>query len=107
MCRKPVIGARIGSTACVIDDGTNGVLVLPHDSRDISCAVIGLLADPDSRSRMGQRGYEKTIKQFTWDKICDGMEELLLELIREKSVPDRWRWNSFPEKAIPRKSPNL
>ena len=31
MCGKPVIGADIASTRCIIDDGINGWLVKPFD----------------------------------------------------------------------------
>jgi glycosyltransferase involved in cell wall biosynthesis len=108
MCRKPVIGARIGSTACVIDDGDDGILVEPQDSRDIGRAIIELLADPDRRSRMGQRGYAKTVKQFTWERVCDGMERLFLDLAGEKSVP-HWPWQRSASRhvPVPRGTPNL
>jgi glycosyltransferase involved in cell wall biosynthesis len=109
MCRKPVIGAKIGSTACVIEDGNDGVLVEPQDSCGIGRAIIELLADPDRRSRMGQRGYAKAMKQFTWDKICDGIEGLFLELIGEKSVPCPWPWqrSSSCQAIVPRNRPTL
>ena len=108
-CRKPVIGARIGSTACVIDEGKDGILVEPQDSRDIGRAIIELLADSDLRFRMGQRGYAKTVKQFTWDAVCDGMERLFLELMEEKSIPYPWPWqrNSSRHEIVRRKMPIL
>jgi len=80
LCNKPVIGARIGSTQCVIDEGIDGLLADPNDPEDIGRAVIELLADKKKRERMGESGYAKTIAHFTWDKVTDRIEKLYLEL---------------------------
>ena len=80
MCGKPVIGARIGSTCCVIDEGEDGLLVNPDDVSEISRTVVELLADPQRRERMGARGRDKTLKQFTWGTLCDGIEDFFLKV---------------------------
>lgn len=82
LCRKPVVGARIGPTRCVVDDGVDGVLVDPNDPSDIAKAVIGLLSDASQRRSMGEKGYAKTVSCFTWEKVTDKMEALYLDLIR-------------------------
>jgi glycosyltransferase involved in cell wall biosynthesis len=79
MCGKPVIGARIGSTCCVIDEGEDGLLVDPDDVSDISRAIVELLADPERRANMGAHGRAKTLKHFTWSALCDGIEEFFLK----------------------------
>jgi len=109
MCRKPVIGARIGSTACVIDEGNDGLLVAPQDHRGIGRAIIELLADPERRSQMGERGYAKTVNQFTWDQMCDRMERLFFELIREQpsSCPWPWQWKTSRSPTHPEKTLSL
>jgi glycosyltransferase involved in cell wall biosynthesis len=81
MCRKPVIGSRIGSTQCVVEDGVDGVLVDPNDPREIASAIFELLADREKAQRMGQEGYEKTLSAFTWDKVTDRVEQIYLNLI--------------------------
>ncbi len=85
MCQKPVVGSRIGSTSCVIDDGGDGLLVDPNDPGDIAQAIIQLLADPDRRVQMGERGYAKAIERFTWEKVTDRVEQCFLDLIARKS----------------------
>jgi glycosyltransferase involved in cell wall biosynthesis len=84
LCRKPVIGSRIGSTACVVEDGVDGVLVDPNDPRDIAAAMLGLLADRETSQRMGQAGYEKTLARFTWDKVTDKLEEIFQNVIASR-----------------------
>jgi glycogen synthase len=92
ICRKPVIGAKIASTACVIDEEMDGLLVEPKDSRDMARAIIELLADPDRRSRMGAQGYAKTIENFTWERICDGIEKVLVDLMADTPRFHLWPW---------------
>jgi glycosyltransferase involved in cell wall biosynthesis len=86
MCRKPVIGARIGPTQCVIDEGTDGLLVDPTDPQDTAQSIIDLLSDSEKRERMGRSGHAKTVAQFTWDKVTDKVEKLYLELLAAKGA---------------------
>lgn len=80
LCQKPVIGARIGSTECVINDGVDGLLVDPKSPEDLAEKVIALLSDRDKRENMGRRGYSKTIAQYTWNKVVDRVEALYRDL---------------------------
>ncbi len=84
MCGKPVIGARIGPTQCVINEGVDGLLVDPTDPDDIARAIIELLSDSHMRERMGRSGHAKTIAQFTWDRVTDNIEKLYLDLLASK-----------------------
>lgn len=72
---KPVIGARIGSTPRVIEDGKDGLLVNPDDPEEIGEAVVSLLADPELRETMGRRGREKTLRRHTWERVIDRVEQ--------------------------------
>jgi glycosyltransferase involved in cell wall biosynthesis len=87
LCRKPVIGARIGSTQCVINEGVDGLLVDPTDPHDIARAIIELLSDSNMRERMGRNGHAKTIAQYTWDKVTDKVEKLYLSWPPESGAP--------------------
>jgi glycosyltransferase involved in cell wall biosynthesis len=75
-CQKPVIGSRIGSTECVIDDGVDGALVTPEDPHDLARSIVRLLSDRDTRERMGRAGHAKTVARFTWDKVADKVEQI-------------------------------
>jgi glycosyltransferase involved in cell wall biosynthesis len=80
MCRKPVVGGRIPSTQCVIDEGIDGLTADPYDAEDIAAKIIELLSDRDKRETMGRNGYNKTVSRFTWEKVTDKMESLYREL---------------------------
>jgi len=80
LCRKPVIGARIGSTQCVIADGIDGMLVEPNNPEDLAEKIITMLSDRDKREQMGMKGYFKTVARYTWDKVVDRLETLYRDL---------------------------
>ena len=76
MCQKPVVGSRIGSTQCVIEDGIDGLLVNVGDARGLANAILALLRNGDLRDRMGKHGYQKTLSQYTWDAVTDKVERI-------------------------------
>jgi glycosyltransferase involved in cell wall biosynthesis len=89
MCRKPVIGAGIPSTACVIEGGLDGLLVPPESPDDLARALLALLSDDQARARIGQAGYDKTIKSFTWNHIVDRFEEVYRGAMRHAADESR------------------
>jgi glycosyltransferase involved in cell wall biosynthesis len=86
MLRKPVIGARIGPTRCVIDEGLDGLLVDPVDPGETTQAIVGLLSDQHTRERMGRAGYGKVIARFTWEKVINRMEKIYLGVLAAKTA---------------------
>jgi glycosyltransferase involved in cell wall biosynthesis len=92
MCKKPVIGSRIGATECVIEDGVDGLLVEHRDHIDLGEKLIDLLSDQERRYRLGAQGYKKTVDSFTWPKVVKKVERLFLELKPEKPA-----FNSGPD----------
>lgn len=80
MCRKPVIGANVGSTPSVIRHGVDGILVDPRDPDTLGQVILKLLADPSERERLGRAGFAKTVSEFTWDGVVDRIEALYKEL---------------------------
>ena len=82
MCRRPVVGARTGAVAAVIDDGRDGRLVDPADPRELAAVLSGLLADPDQRAAMGEAGRAKVLARYTWDQQVERVEAIYQDLIR-------------------------
>jgi len=80
LCKKPVIGARIGSTQCVIDENIDGLLVEPMDPKDLAGKIIELLSDRPKREMMGMKGYSKTLARYTWRNVIHRVEALYRDL---------------------------
>lgn len=86
LCQKPVIGARIGATQCVINDGVDGLLVDPKSPEDLAEKIITMLSDREKREKMGMAGYSKTLTHYTWDKVVDRVETLYRDLHAVKGL---------------------
>jgi len=86
MCGKPVIGSRIASTACVIEDGVDGLLVTPGHPEELAASIRCLLANDERRRGMGQRGRAKTFADFTWDRVTDRVEGVYNRTLIDRSA---------------------
>ena len=73
-CQKPVIGADIASTRCIVDSGVDGLTVKPFDANDLAAKLLELLSDPAKRTSFGKRGREKVLARYTWDRVTDQWE---------------------------------
>jgi len=65
-CGVPVVAARIGQIAEVVDDGGTGLLHEPGDVGAIVSACCELLDDPERAARMGAAAAEAGAA-YTWD----------------------------------------
>jgi len=77
----PVLASRIDGLPEVVRDGETGFLVEPGDVTELHDRLAQLLADPALGARMGRRGREVVLEQFTWDacarRCLAAYEELL------------------------------
>ncbi|MDD1700441.1 MAG: glycosyltransferase [Methanoregula sp.] len=68
--KKPVIGNRnCGAVAAIIDHNWDGLLC--SDKKEVRSAIIQLLEDKKNSVIFGERGYQKVIERYTWDKISN------------------------------------
>ena len=74
---KPVIGGRSGGVAEAVIDGVTGILVDPWDVNAIASACIRLLKEPDLAERLGRQGRDRVKTEFSWDKICGELSDML------------------------------
>jgi glycosyltransferase involved in cell wall biosynthesis len=75
MFGKPVIGADIPAVREVIDDNLNGYLVSPT-AEEIADRICYLLENPAIAERLGATGREKTLRQYSWEKLAQKTEEI-------------------------------
>jgi glycosyltransferase involved in cell wall biosynthesis len=82
MCGKPVIGADIASTRCIIEPGVDGFTSRPFDSVDLAEKILELLVDPAKRAAFGERGRAKVLSRYTWEHVTDVWETTLQRAAR-------------------------
>jgi glycosyltransferase involved in cell wall biosynthesis len=81
----PVVASRIGQLADVIEDGVNGILCPPGDSRALAEALLRLHSDPSMRARLGERARQTIMQGHTWHDV--GMRIIELAHISSPYAP--------------------
>ncbi|HXU40625.1 MAG TPA: N-acetyl-alpha-D-glucosaminyl L-malate synthase BshA [Blastocatellia bacterium] len=81
----PVIATRVGGIPEVVEDGGCGFLFEVGDINRMAQAALKVLEDDAERKRLGARGREIAISNFTTDKIIPQYEQLYERLIRERA----------------------
>lgn len=64
----PVIGSRIGGIPYVVGDA--GLLVEPGDGRALAAALLKVLDDEALARKLGARGRERVLREFTWARTA-------------------------------------
>jgi glycosyltransferase involved in cell wall biosynthesis len=70
-CERPVVAARVGAVAELVEDGVTGLLVEPEDPASVAGAVGRLLDDPGLRAGMGAAGRRRALERFGLDRLAD------------------------------------
>jgi rhamnosyl/mannosyltransferase len=84
---KPVIIADIPGVREVIEDGREGLLADPVNPRDLAAKIRRLLADPEGRLAMGQRGREKVLASFDIERVTNQIETLYRTILDRRRAP--------------------
>lgn len=70
-CEKPVVISRVGGLPEAIEHNINGILVAPKNADQLADAIIMILQDKKLAQRMGRKGRETVINQFTWQHTAE------------------------------------
>lgn len=82
----PVIGANIGATPEVINDGNDGLLVEFDNPSDIAEKILTLLQNQKLNNRMAENGRKKVKSELTWQKIAIKTSKIYQNLINTSSL---------------------
>jgi glycosyltransferase involved in cell wall biosynthesis len=67
----PVISTRVGGIPEYVIEGQNGLLTDPGDHDQLTSAIIALLRDTDSATKLGEAGRKQVEEKFSWPLITD------------------------------------
>ena len=80
-CRKPVISTTGGALPEVAGDAA--VMVPPADVNALKKAIIDLLENPTLREDLAEKGFQRIISRFTWEKTAMRTVDAYREVIRD------------------------
>jgi glycogen(starch) synthase len=80
----PIVASRTGGIPDIIDDGVNGLLVVPGDPEALASAIDRLLADPDLARRLGEAARELA-RDYDWGVLAERVLAIYRSLIAGRS----------------------
>ncbi|MFH1716999.1 MAG: glycosyltransferase family 4 protein [Planctomycetota bacterium] len=79
----PVVAANVGGIPGMVEDGKTGLLIDPHDTRNICEAVSKILADEALDRSMGSRAREVAQKRFKASVVCERTLQVYREVLKQ------------------------
>jgi D-inositol-3-phosphate glycosyltransferase len=83
-CGLPVVAARVGGLAHVVDDGRTGVLVEGWDPEEYGAVIRSLIEDPGRLTEMRERAVEWA-ERFSWEATVLRFLELYAGVVQRVS----------------------
>lgn len=68
----PIVASRAGGMPEAVLDGVTGIIIPPGDMQALGAALCRLLSDPSLRTRMGEAGRARILKEFSIDAMIAG-----------------------------------
>jgi len=87
---KPVIAFEIDGIVEIIEDGMNGYLIPPQDSRELANSIIRLLQDKEKARRMGEAGRGMVSPAFEAEVMLQRISDVYRESIEERGGILKW-----------------
>ena len=82
-CAKPIVATDVPGCREVVRNGDNGILVPPKNAQALAQAIATLLQDPALCERMGRRGRDLVVKEFSVERIAGETVGLYRELLAQ------------------------
>lgn len=68
-CGRPIVTTDVPGCREIVHDGDNGLLVEARNAAALADALAKLLANPEMRQQMGQRGRKRVLSEFSQERI--------------------------------------
>ena len=72
---RAVVATRVAGIPDVVEDGVNGLLVPPDDPPSLAAALRRLLAEPQTRARLGREARRRAEGSLSWRSAGRAFEE--------------------------------
>jgi glycosyltransferase involved in cell wall biosynthesis len=78
---KPVVAFKVGGVNEAVSEGNSGLLVERGNTDGFADAILKLLSNPRLRKRIGNKGREFVLQNFTWDLCAKTMLKVYNEAL--------------------------
>ncbi len=83
-CEKPVVVSNVGGLPEVVTDGETGFLVEKNNPAVIAEALEKLVLNPELRSKLGQNGRAKVLREYKWEESVRKMLSVYDDLFSQR-----------------------
>lgn len=80
-CGRPVVAFDVSPLPEIIENGVDGILVAPEDTRGLTNSILNLLENSSLSRRIGEAARQKVATKFTWDIAATRLEEIYGRLL--------------------------
>ena len=84
-CAKPTVAGLAGGTGAAVIDGVTGLRVDGASGNAVVLALARVLGDQTLAKRMGESGYARALRDFSWERVAEKTHELKEHLQRLRS----------------------
>lgn len=81
-CGRPIVATDVPGCREIVRHEDNGLLVPVREAAPLADALERLIADPDLRARLGARGRERVMNEFSEEHVIAATLRLYRELVR-------------------------
>ena len=79
-CGKPTVAGLAGGTGAAVIDGLTGLRIDGSSTEAVVNALDRLLGDATLANELGERGYARALKEFSWRQVAEKTRELQARL---------------------------
>jgi len=83
----PVVAPRMPAIKAVIEDGVDGLLFEPGDTRSLRASLYHILINPVYAKDIGQAAMDKIFRRYTWEHHAKEIADLIQDIIHS-SIDD-------------------
>lgn len=81
--RVPVLVTNVGGMGEIIQDGVDGIKVIPGSSHELAQGILRVLHDPKLAKKVKENGYQKAIDQYNWPNIAQKTGKVYERVLQE------------------------
>lgn len=82
----PVIATRVGGLQNVVVDGETGILIQPHQPKEIADAIKIFYGSKDLLKTYASNGYKRAIENYTEERYVNEVIALYRDLLKKKNI---------------------
>ncbi len=86
MHKLPLIATRVGGLKDIVVNNETGFLINPKSSIELAAKIRIFLDTPEEIGKMGSKGYDRAIQNYSTDKYVENLENLYLLKIKDKNI---------------------